>query len=506
MSLVKLDADKSEETKAISVSKKHHKIPGSANQPVIDYANLDWLMSHPGLRDRKNPESSEEAHQHFMENYRCMFVQPKAKGGLPVHTEMRSTQKLNSNSSLSTVSAGDKTDSEFERPVKKTNPVDEISHDIRDHLSLLHKQRKSENERIVRAEQIKTLRKILRKLSFQRTAAENNQIYKILRTFRLLSTQVSDNVLKELCVVATIDTWKEQDFTVFGNTGFHLILRGSCAPQGFPWVRMIGDPEEDFISPSATPDPQTEGLPKLGVGDCFGTLVKIEGRDPNSRILTVQTLEENCEFLKISTSDYQRVIEQIKQRGQTEKVNLLLSCENYKMWPRQPLVKVANLVRWQDFPANTVLVSEGYVSPFIAIVKSGECHALQQVEVMHTLPNGSKERKLKQVVMGKLHESQSFGEISVLTSDPMKCTIVTGTNVEMGIIEPEQIKDLDDVTITLMQQSSTQTFGDLNTEKVKEEYVEQELKREWNEFKHNIVVEVVNAKGIRPGYGKWAKP
>jgi len=33
----------------------------------------------------------------------------------------------------------------------------------------------------------------------------------------------------------------------------------------------------------------------------------------------------------------------------------------------------------------------------------------------------------------------------------------------------------------------------------------QELKQQWNEFKHSVVVDVINSKGIRPGYGKWAK-
>jgi len=42
-------------------------------------------------------------------------------------------------------------------------------------------------------------------------------------------------------------------------------------------------------------------------------------------------------------------------------------------------------------------------------------------------------------------------------------------------------------------------------DEIYEEYIEQELKRRWNEYKHNVVVEVINSKGIRPGYGKWSK-
>lgn len=37
--------------------------------------------------------------------------------------------------------------------------------------------------------------------------------------------------------------------------------------------------------------------------------------------------------------------------------------------------------------------------------------------------------------MGRLNEKESFGEISVLLHIPFNCTIVTGEDVEMAIIE-----------------------------------------------------------------------
>ena len=48
---------------------------------------------------------------------------------------------------------------------------------------------------------------------FERTAAENEQIYGALKHFEVLAGQVPANVLKELCVVAQLDVWKEQDLT-----------------------------------------------------------------------------------------------------------------------------------------------------------------------------------------------------------------------------------------------------------------------------------------------------
>lgn len=41
--------------------------------------------------------------------------------------------------------------------------------------------------------------------------------------------------------------------------------------------------------------------------------------------------------------------------------------------------------------------------------------------------------------MGRLKEKESFGEISVLLQDPFPCTIITGKEVEMAIIEDKDI-------------------------------------------------------------------
>ena len=46
-------------------------------------------------------------------------------------------------------------------------------------------------------------------------------------------------------------------------------------------------------------------------------------------------------------------LQQIQQREQTEKLNLLLSCPQYKLWPRQPLQQVASLIEWVSYKPNT---------------------------------------------------------------------------------------------------------------------------------------------------------
>ena len=45
----------------------------------------------------------------------------------------------------------------------------------------------------------------------------------------------------------------------------------------------------------------------------------------------------------------------------------------------------------------------------------------------------------KHVYRGRLNEKESFGEISVLLQVPFTCTIVTGEDVEMAIIEDKDL-------------------------------------------------------------------
>ncbi|XP_053402840.1 uncharacterized protein LOC123548548 [Mercenaria mercenaria] len=354
------------------------KLPKIEKPPAIDYEKLRELCRIDGLKDVQNgvTQTSEEAHEAFMQNYKNIFVQKPKKLGFPIHSEQREQHK---SSMLSvTHNATGKTMETDKRKPKKEWPIDKITHNIRDYMPLLHKQRKIEDPTLIRQENLKTLRRLARKL-----------------------------------------------------------------------------------------------------------------------VYSVVTKDKNCEIFKIPA--------QIKQREHTEKVNLLLSCGQYKLWPRQPLLQVAELIEWISYPPNTVIVSEGYMAPFIGFIKTGECHILRQVEVMHTLSNGKREKRTKQVVMGRLGPSESFAELSVLLNEQITCSVVTATEMTLGVIRPEKIKDLDEVTIQLFKQSNNRTFGDLTKEDIQEEYMQQELKREWNEFKHGVLLDVINSRGIRPGYGKWSK-
>ena len=52
----------------------------------------------------------------------------------------------------------------------------------------------------------------------------------------------------------------------------------------------------------------------------------------------------------------------------------------------------------------------------------------------------SQEKRVKQVVMGKLGINDSFGEISVITDEPITCSIVTSSPVQLAVIEPDKLK------------------------------------------------------------------
>lgn len=49
----------------------------------------------------------------------------------------------------------------------------------------------------------------------------------------------------------------------------------------------------------------------------------------------------------------------MSNKEQTKKLNVLQACEHFKMWTRQPKLKVANLIEWQQFAPNT-----GKITPY----------------------------------------------------------------------------------------------------------------------------------------------
>lgn len=89
------------------------------------------------------------------------------------------------------------------------------------------------------------------------------------------------------------------------------------------------------------------------------------------------------------------------------------------------------------------MTSEGYRCPFIGFIVQGECHVLRKVDVPYVnKKTGNVEKRMKQVVIGKLKQNESFGEVSVALKEPMTCTIVSETPCQIGIIHCDKVKGI----------------------------------------------------------------
>jgi hypothetical protein len=62
---------------------------------------------------------------------------------------------------------------------------------------------------------------------------------------------------------------------------------------------------------------------------------------------------------------------------------------------------------------------------------------LRKVDAVN--PINDKKKIVKEVIIGKLKDGNSFGEVSVAQRDPMRFSIVTETECKLGIITHDKI-------------------------------------------------------------------
>uniref|UniRef100_A0A4W3HYE7 Cyclic nucleotide-binding domain-containing protein n=1 Tax=Callorhinchus milii TaxID=7868 RepID=A0A4W3HYE7_CALMI len=320
----------------------------------------------------------------------------------------------------------------------------------------------------------------LQSSSIERTYAERQAVCRLLKIFPDIVLQLSDEELKSISSTVSLEIW-EKGFVVFGNQGLHVILKGSARPQSLPYKKMLDD-SLDFES---TADPEMDPSQiLLSVGSCFGTLEPIPNLDVSSSVLSVIT-ESYCQMLKISVREYRRIKEEIILHDKIRKKELIQSCPFYAQWPKLSTNKLVAIMEWRKYPAGYVLVKEGEISSFAGYIMSGECHILRSIEVIVKRPLGKTVNETKHVIMGKLEKNESFGEISIIQQEPFTCTVVTGTDVELGVISDSALLELDEVNQMLLQQTAELTFGKLNQEEINQKYIHQEKQREWLKFKVN---------------------
>ncbi|XP_074841541.1 cyclic nucleotide-binding domain-containing protein 1 [Carettochelys insculpta] len=332
-----------------------------------------------------------------------------------------------------------------------------------------------------------------------RSATEHNTVYEMMKLIPDIRVQLSDDELRELSMCTIKEYWVKGS-TVVGNQGFHVILKGSARPQARFYKRMLGEEFHSSYEAISTAS-QATGRTVLIRGSCFGTLEAAPPKLPHF-LLSIIT-EENCEILKISSRDYLRIKEEIAKREHIAKEELIHGCPYYRDWPMLYVFQLMSHLKWRQFPAGYVLVKGGEISSFVGFIKSGCCNAYRETEALVKLPLGKMVKQIRQVLVGQLHEKQSFGEVSILLQEPFMCRVVTATDVKLGIIEASAILGLDVTIQKLLLQTAEPIFGNISQDEINFEYIKKEKQKEWQCVKNKVVQDVVFHSGIIPGFGKW---
>ncbi|XP_070486452.1 cyclic nucleotide-binding domain-containing protein 1 isoform X4 [Equus przewalskii] len=344
---------------------------------------------------------------------------------------------------------------------------------------------------------------ILKKLPVHRTPSEHNTVWRTLRTIPNLTSQLSDEHLKIL---------------IIANDGFYIILKGLARPQTRVYKSLVEENEskasfiaqnyhsfvfdEDFKNSllAGLRIPSCDSM--LGQWSTFGTLEVIAQTESIAKYAVV--MEEDCEILRIPAKDCTKLKLEEKKLENKQKVKLIRQCPYYEEWPTLSIYELVGLIKWKKFPPGHVIVESGSIISFVAYINSGYCNVYRSIVGLVKLQSKRAKKVRKLVYMGQLKEEASFGEISVLLQLPFTCTIVTGKEVEMAIIEDKDIFELDPVTKQLMLQTAQPTFGHLTDEDVKNEYLQEEKQKEWENFKDKTIKESLYYGGIIPGFGKWS--
>lgn len=475
---------------------KNKKVNYKVNEPIkpqIDLKQLEFLM------DKKSNCSEDcDYHDFFMKNYHTIF-----KAG-PLETEIRpQKKKIEAPKPLKAIGYHNNDSSDEDEENLKVNI--NRSHDIHYHLERIRGSQSNDNDidpEIKKAELINRLRKLLRKFPFERKEIDNREIFSILYDFEefrdLFPDGTTEKLMEKFCAYATLETVPAAGTPVFGHFGFHLILKGHVSTMSIPHLNVHGTK----LRP-VTPEP---AYPKnLGPGACFGTITELKGREITTKMFRVMTQEEKCEFLKLSFDSYTKITKKLISEENLEIFNIIRNCKAYGSWPKHAIEELIKVFEWRTFSPNTILASEGYRCPFIGFTIKGVCHVLRKVDIKSYDKKRKVEvKKMKQVVIGKIKESESFGEKSVTMNEQMYCTIVTESECQVGIIPCDSISELDNLTVRLLLQTDDKTFADLTQDDLHKKFIEQEKKKEWKEFKASVVNNVVAKYGIVQGKGRHA--
>ncbi|XP_028392487.1 cyclic nucleotide-binding domain-containing protein 1-like [Dendronephthya gigantea] len=484
-----------------------YKLPRIIGKPEISYSALKQLCSIEGLGNRRN-NSSKDAHDTFMRNYSTILKSSEEK--LPA-LDLKPHASIG-NGKLDHNPNDDVEIPHGHRPAHYcANYSYSISHNITEHLSRLHKQHLTQTRDGILHSKSHALKRLLRKLPFERTREDQEAIYHHLQYFTELTSRIPLKILRELSTVVQLEKWNDSGYTVFGLNELYLILRGSVGPCSENNVGTLSESPRVKSLPGITEDPESKidaDLEKLVAGQCFGTLHPVETEnnfEPNhTRMSSVITLEP-CEFVKISARDFKKMKQLVDSKITNQNLELMQSCRLFENCSKVALGKIVDLIRWKRFRPGTVLVNEGETCRVIGFISEGICNLKRSVDVAKTNRDGTKNRSQKQVIIGTLAPGDSFGECTVLRKQPITYSVVTATHVHLGVISQHDFNDVDEVTKSLLTQCYEALDHNLNEEDLQKQYIKQQKQQEWQKFKRSVVEEVILHSSILPGYGKWSR-
>ncbi|XP_012499000.1 PREDICTED: cyclic nucleotide-binding domain-containing protein 1 [Propithecus coquereli] len=260
------------------------------------------------------------------------------------------------------------------------------SHNIADHVKKAHGGHTLYGPRKSMENLVEFLA-ILKKLPVHRTAYEHKTVVKMLKTIPELTSQLSDEHLKTLSKNVISETWVKGS-TVVGNDGFYIILKGVAQPQIKVYENIFegNDSTASFISQS------------------FHNIIFNE--DLKNSVLAEMNLPSHGSLREGA------------QRGGAH--------------GEGGAYMITNLIL-------LMIVESGNIISFVGYINSGYCNIYRNIIGFVKLQPNKVKKCQKFVYMGKLQERESFGEISVLLQVPFTCTVVTGKEVEMAIIEDKDL-------------------------------------------------------------------
>ncbi|XP_074062609.1 cyclic nucleotide-binding domain-containing protein 1 [Macrotis lagotis] len=359
---------------------------------------------------------------------------------------------------------------------------------------------------------------VLRKLPIHRNYKERRFVYRMMKTMPDLDAQLTQEDLRTISQKITAEIWLK-DTTVIANDSFYIILKGCVRPCSKIYKKMI-----EFVSAKFSNVPYREHLseeelsqevpvgdyysllnrqyPILGPWSGFGTLISLPKPKLGSNLYSL-IMEEDCVLLKIDAKEYAKIKAEQAKKEKLTREQLIHKCPYYRNWPKLSINELTVHIKWRHYPPGHVLVTDGEVISFVAYIQSGFCKVYREIIGFVKSQHKKVAKKHRRVFIGELREKESFGEISVLLQLPFTCTVITGSEVELGVIEAEDIQKLDWVTRKLVLQTAEQTFGYITDEDVQNEYMARQKQKEWKKFKEKVIQSSLEHRGIIPGSGRW---